>query len=313
MKSISKVEMPVEEWLALRKRSIGASEVAVLLGLNPYKTTYQLWEEKILDGPLEQIHNDAIDFGNKLEEIVAQTYAERAQRKVIRDNKIRVHPEIDFFTCNLDRVILPIDGEGRGVLECKTASGFASGSWESEVPPMYYTQVQAQLAITGYKWGALALLVDGRKFKSFEIERDEKFIRSLVQIVSDFWNENVLAKVPPPAQVSDYERMSSNVGEVAHADESVVAAYSQLVQVKADIASMEINKDQLEEKIKLAIGTAETIEYNGVALATWKTSKPSAGFDIAGFKAAVNRPDLESKFVTEKPGTRRFLLKKGGK
>jgi len=311
MPHISKLEMTREEWLALRKHSVGASDVACLLGLNPYKTAYKLWEEKVLPGPPEEIHNDAVEFGNKLEWVVAETFAERSGRKVINDNKVRIHPELDFFTCNLDRVILPQNGEGRGVLECKTASGFASGSWEAEIPPMYYTQVQAQLAITGYTWGALALLVDGRKFKSFDISRDDVFIRSLVQIVHDFWTDHVLAKTPPPAVLSDFERIGSKVGEVAEADESVYAAWQQLVRVKADLAVMEQNKDQLEEKIKLAIGTAEVIEHEGIAIATWKTSKASMAIDTKRLQQEM--PDVAKKYEYEKPGTRRFLLKNGAK
>ena len=40
------------EWLEYRKSGIGSSEVATILGLNPFETPYQLWRRKIgLDEP----------------------------------------------------------------------------------------------------------------------------------------------------------------------------------------------------------------------------------------------------------------------
>jgi len=38
--------MNKEEWLEERKNGIGGSDAATILGLNPYKTNIDLWEEK---------------------------------------------------------------------------------------------------------------------------------------------------------------------------------------------------------------------------------------------------------------------------
>src|SRR5271156_958184 len=35
-----------EEWLKWREGGIGGSDIATIMGHNPYKTPYQLWEEK---------------------------------------------------------------------------------------------------------------------------------------------------------------------------------------------------------------------------------------------------------------------------
>ena len=36
-----------EEWLEHRKNGIGSSEVATIVGLNPWETPYQLWRRKL--------------------------------------------------------------------------------------------------------------------------------------------------------------------------------------------------------------------------------------------------------------------------
>ena len=35
-----------EEWLKERESGVGSSEVATIIGVNPYQTPYQLWRRK---------------------------------------------------------------------------------------------------------------------------------------------------------------------------------------------------------------------------------------------------------------------------
>ena len=46
MTAISTAAMSRTEWLKERTKGIGGSDVATVLGLNPYKTPLELWEEK---------------------------------------------------------------------------------------------------------------------------------------------------------------------------------------------------------------------------------------------------------------------------
>ena len=42
----STLSMSHQEWLEDRRKGIGGSDVATILGLNQYKSAYQLWLEK---------------------------------------------------------------------------------------------------------------------------------------------------------------------------------------------------------------------------------------------------------------------------
>ena len=46
MAAIKTAEMERDAWLLERTKGIGGSDVATVLGLNPYKTPLSLWEEK---------------------------------------------------------------------------------------------------------------------------------------------------------------------------------------------------------------------------------------------------------------------------
>lgn len=45
MAAIKTAEMERDTWLQERSKGIGGSDVATVLGLNPYKTPLKLWEE----------------------------------------------------------------------------------------------------------------------------------------------------------------------------------------------------------------------------------------------------------------------------
>ncbi len=41
------LEQGTPEWLEWRKNGIGSSDIATIMGANPYQTPYQLWEENL--------------------------------------------------------------------------------------------------------------------------------------------------------------------------------------------------------------------------------------------------------------------------
>ena len=90
-------------------------------------------------------------------------------------------------------------------------------------------------------------------------------------------------------------------------DEDIFNAYNQLKDVRKELSAIEKQKDELEEKIKLAFTDAEAISYNGQTLATWKSPKASEKFDQKAFAEA--HPELVREFTKLTNGTRRFLIK----
>lgn len=48
-KIISTENMSHEQWLQVRKTGIGGSDAAVILGISPFKSPLELWNEKVKD------------------------------------------------------------------------------------------------------------------------------------------------------------------------------------------------------------------------------------------------------------------------
>ena len=96
-------------------------------------------------------------------------------------------------------------------------------------------------------------------------------------------------------------------GKVIETTEEIFQAYSDLKDVKTELAALTERKNELEEKIKLGFGDAEALSYGGDTIATWKAPKPSEKFDDKAFKA--DHPDLFKEYAKTVQGARRFLLK----
>jgi putative phage-type endonuclease len=65
-----------EEWLQHRRNYIGGSEISCVVGLNPYKNNYELWEEKVGIREPEDISNkDFVRYGTEAEEHLRALFA----------------------------------------------------------------------------------------------------------------------------------------------------------------------------------------------------------------------------------------------
>lgn len=135
-----------EEWLKYRKMGITGTDAASICGLNPYKSSLQIFVDKTTDN-IEIFDNEAMKQGRDLEEYVAQRFCEATGKKVRRANAIFSSDENPFMLADFDRLIC---GERAG-LECKTVSAYSADKWKNGAIPFHYQlQVQHYLAVSGY-------------------------------------------------------------------------------------------------------------------------------------------------------------------
>ncbi|HAQ0937619.1 TPA: endonuclease, partial [Enterococcus faecium] len=192
--SKSTLEMSHQEWLEDRKRGIGGSDVATVLGLNKYKSPYQLWLEKTGQIELKDLESEPAYWGNVLEEVVAKEFQERTGKKVRRRNQVFEHPLHPFLRANIDREVV---GEN-AILECKTANQFLGKEWEGEeVPLSYLCQVQHYMNVLNKDYCYIAVLIGGQKFIWKRIERDQELIDTITEQLVEFWETNVLGGIEP--------------------------------------------------------------------------------------------------------------------
>ena len=191
-----------QEWHEFRAKGIGGSDAAVVCGLSPWKSAYELYLEKRGEIPRSSaIDPNAAHWGTVLEATVADEYARRTGRKLRNIIDHFVSKDHDWQRAEVDRHIVAIDdGLGPGVLECKTSGAFNRNVWgpdgSTSFPEWYLLQVQHQLAVTGWQWGALAVLIGGRDYRIYPVQRDDDLINDLINIEAAFW-QRVVDGNPP--------------------------------------------------------------------------------------------------------------------
>lgn len=302
------LDMTRQEWLQERTHSIGGSDASIILGLNKYKTPFELWLEKTGQTHVEESEAEAAYFGNVLEEVVAKEFEVRSGKKVRRNNFMMQHPEHDFITANIDRKVV---GE-EALLECKTASAFLAKDWESEeVPAPYLVQVQHYLGVTGYEKAYIAVLIGGQRFLWKEVERDEELIQMIFDAEVNFWNYHVKEGVPPALDGSSaaeqflkerYENSDSE--KVVDLSFSYKEKLDNYLELKEQIKQLNELKKQTENEIKNELKDAETGFVKGYEV-SWK---PVVSNRLDAKRLKKEKPEIYDEFVKESK-SRRFNVK----
>ncbi|MEN4813374.1 YqaJ viral recombinase family protein [Bacillus velezensis] len=303
-------DMSREEWLMERRKGIGGSDASVILGLNKWRTAFELWLDKTGQVPVSESASEAAYFGSILEDIVAKEFEVRSGKKVRRKKSMLKHPEHDFILANVDRMIV---GE-KAILECKTTSEYNLKEWENdEIPADYIVQVQHYLGVLGpeYKKAYFAVLIGGNKFVWKEIERDDELIEMIFTAEVEFWNAAVLGGVAPALDGSsaaeEYlkkryaETESNKVIDLTAVNRERIKQY---LQLKESIAELQLQAKELENQIKHEMKEAE-YGFIGNYQASWK---PVVSNRIDTNKLKEQFPDVYEK-VTKEVQYRRFGIK----
>ena len=244
--SRSTLEMTHDEWLLDRRRGIGGSDVATILGLNKWKSSYQLWLEKTGQIELDHTESEPAYWGNVLEEVVAKEFQERTGKKVRRRNQVFEHPLHPFLRANIDRDVV---GEN-AILECKTANAFLGKEWEGEeVPLSYLCQGQHYMNVLNKKYCYIAVLIGGQKFIWKRVDRDQELIDMLTERLVDFWEENVLAGKEPVIDGSETtsEFLKDRYSNLDETETTLPSSFDDLVDEKRELKKA---KKEIETAIR---------------------------------------------------------------
>ena len=290
-------KMPREEWLELRRNSIGGSDAAAACGASPWKSQLELYCEKM--GMIaDKETNESMRRGNYLEDYVALRFMEETGKKVQRDNFMYASDDFPCLTANIDRIVV---GEHAG-LECKTMNDYSSKDYDfegGEIPTQYYYQLQHYMMVMGWEYMYIAFSTNF-KFVWMKVDRNQDFINEMRQKELDFWYNNVVKHLPPDVDGSDSSLealFTMYPNEIP--DEIVEFNFEQLgaryIELNNTINLCKQEKDDIKAQICNILKEAE----GGLSLnykCSWKTQVKS-GIDTKKLKA--DHPKLYEQYKTE--------------
>ena len=260
-KLVSTLNMEKAEWLKYRKQGIGGSDAGAVCGFNPYRTALQVYQDKTTD-ETEEIDNEAMRQGREFEDYVARRFTEATGKKVRRANAMFYDEANPFMLADVDRMVV---GENAG-LECKTASPYMADKWkDGKIPLSYQIQCYHYMSVCNAQAWYIAVLIYGRDFKFYRLERDEKMLADLVRIEEDFWEHHVLKRVLPDPDgskladsvIAEYFKKSSAKTIPLNGFNEKLERRQELVDIMAE---METEKKQIEQELKMYLGEAELAE-----------------------------------------------------
>jgi putative phage-type endonuclease len=296
------------EWLELRRTGLGASDMAAVMGVSPYRTPYQLWAEKTGAVPPQKV-GAAANRGVLLEDAVGAYYEQETGRKLRKSNGVVRLKDQPRFMASLDRTIVG----SNGIVEIKTST---SPRWSIyPVPPEVVVQTTWQMGIMGAPWCDVAVLLGGLVFKIERVHFDQALFNVMLATAYEFLAA-VDSNTAPKLQALDAQAYGLATpqakDELVQANESHERLVKELRAVNAELHFAEERKAGIEIQLKEAIAENAGLTGNGWTV-YWKQAKPS---EVTDWKLAAQAagvlPQVVATYTDIKPGSRRFILKDGG-
>ena len=272
------------EWLAARESGIGASEVAAVIGLSPWDSPFSLWLRKTGQIPPTE-ETQAMKMGKLLEPVIAQLWEEATGGKVVKASAkdiIYQDPEHPWRIVTPDRFAYEINPETGKKTKCLNEYKSTSQDFDpDDLPPYYVAQCQYQMLVTGVHVNYLCWLTNGRYYNHARLEYDEEFANFIAERVDEFWLDNVVAgKEPELMSVEDFAFKGSDPDTTVDADDKALGEILALRELNATLNREEAEANQLKDSIKLYMGQAESLVFDGKPIATWKSGARGRTFRL---------------------------------
>ncbi len=232
----------------LEKRKIGSSDAPVIMGVSPWKTQFQLWEEKALGK--ESYSNSAMRRGTEMEESARRCFEKKMGIEVFA--KPVVHKNFDWMTANLDGIDL--DNKIMVEIKCPGKEDHITASG-NRIPEKYFPQLQHQLEVTGLQ-GMYYFSFDGTDGCIVEVQRDDSYIKDMILEEKRFW-DCILKKIAPELTEKDYYNMDGN--------EKWTSAANSWIAVSQQLKSLEEKEKNLRNELIL-LANDKNAQGNGVRL-----------------------------------------------
>ena len=267
-----------EEWLKARVEGVGASEIAAIIGSNDWAKPYSVYDAKV--NPEDHEQSEPAYWGSTFEPLVALRFANETGFAVYMWNELIRSKARPWQIATCDAVAFSQDPKlvGPGVLEVKCTS--LRYDWGDGVPRLVKAQLYQQMIVTGFQWGAVAVLFRGNEFRYAVMQRpDEAILAWLTKAGETFWN-NTCELVPPP--VDGHKSTEAALrhlypeeleGEVIKLPEHLLAADENLSKIAAQASELEEAKRLETNRIREALKDAEVGLLPNGAKWTYRTNK----------------------------------------
>jgi predicted phage-related endonuclease len=271
---------PTSKAVPNRRAGIGASEVGSILGVNPWTTPAEVWLDKMGLLPERQA-NIRMALGHAVEPLVVRTVSDLLGLKFRRNFSPRPHATAPLFAT-------PDATCGSWGLEAKTGNA----PW-AELPEYVRLQAIAQLAC----WPRLERVTVARlsfmdgDVQTWDVMRDQAEIDGVVDAVTAWWRDHVVAGVQPT------EPLFLVTGPAVNATAEQEAAFAALKEARARKEADEALVEALRSRLE-ALCASQNVTGAGWS-ATWTQRRSTQWKAVA--EALSPAQAIVDAYTTAKP------------
>lgn len=189
-----------EEWLKFRKGKLTASKAPIIMGLSPYQSCYELWEEELGFREARE-GSEYMKRGLEIENDARDWFF--AKMGIFVEPSVEVHPTTPIFIASLDG----IDKDKKNILEIKLNNNdFHENVREGKIPEFHRIQMMHQMYVTGLDQ---CYYISWREYDPILalVERCDETIEQMVTQELQF-KYCLDTMTPPPLSERDYVDMS---------------------------------------------------------------------------------------------------------
>lgn len=323
-----------EQWLAWRRRGIGGSDVAAILGISPFRTARDIYYDKLNIAPAEDDEGNwvALEMGHLLEDLVAKIFCRKTGFTTFQVKKMFRHAQHPFMLADVDSFVTLPDG-GTAILEIKTTNYNARDHWFSDgreiVPAWYETQGRHYMAVMNLDRVFFCCLYGNNEDEVLirELKRDADYEEEMIFLEKNFWENHVQKRCPPPYVedgdliVASARRYSGPADRQAPAVmfdgemTDTLLRYLALSEEKKQSDTISRAREAELQRLKalliarMGAGCTALCEAGGVRYTVTYNPVRKAGIDRNGLtRLKLQYPEVYNEFVTVSE-SRRFHVK----
>lgn len=246
------------DWLDARRSTVGASEIAAVLGLSPHTSAFALWWRKKMGWDVEPTED--MMMGRRLESVIGEVFAERFDDLFVArpGAALYVHPKWPHLSCTPDFLAVRYVGAKAGLgkprvliepVECKSDTG--GTGWgkpgTAEVPTHHAHQLWQQCEILNAPGGYLARL-NGKRFTWYYVPysmADQALMRGEYAPAASEFMDSIEAGEQPPLDGSE---STTDTLELIYADMDPEAVAHVSAELAERLRAAHRRRDEAKEE-----------------------------------------------------------------
>ena len=200
--------MITQEQREQRKKYIGSTDVAAILGVDKYRTAWDIYAEKTgkLE-PKDEVSNEAMEIGTMLEKAILHNAEKDLGRMILNPERLEFRHDTLPIVSHPDGIVIktnePVDAKTSGILTRLTDGWGEDGT--DQVPEGILVQCHVHMLCTKINACHVPALLGGRGRAMFHINASKDLLEIIADKVDVFWQKHVLADTPPVDSVPSLE------------------------------------------------------------------------------------------------------------